>query len=410
MFLTLLSVLSFYSKAMAEARERTFIMIKPDGVHRGLVGKIIKRFEAKGFKLVAMKFMWADKALLEKHYADLAGRPFFPGLVEYMSSGPVVPMVWEGLNVVKTGRVMLGATNPADSVPGSIRGDLCIQVGRNICHGSDAVESANKEIALWFGEKELVNWQPYPWQDLPDDYGKDGFSRINNLKQRFPHLKGAPPSKIVVGLPFYGRTFVSELEGKLGDSADSQGFKGPYSNEHGFMGYNEICSSLQNSSYDWKTEWHDESSQMVARYTDPVTRKGHSVTYDTTRSIANKIKFITRKELAGAMCWSIDTDDFKGSCPEENDTYADFGQYPGVKLNIPTAPKGSFKLLKTINEAMQLASVEWQQEKDIEFAKKQAELDKQNEIPHKETGNTASSLYKTVLPILLVLLPTIVIL
>lgn len=105
-------------------------------------------------------FPQADKPLLEKHYADLAGRPFFPGLVEYMSSGPVVPMVWEGLNVVKTGRVMLGATNPADSCPGSIRGDMCIQVGRNICHGSDAVESANKEIALWFGEKELVSWQP----------------------------------------------------------------------------------------------------------------------------------------------------------------------------------------------------------------------------------------------------------
>lgn len=102
----------------------------------------------------------ADKALLEKHYADLSARPFFPGLVEYMSSGPVVPMVWEGLNVVKTGRVMLGATNPADSCPGSIRGDMCIQVGRNICHGSDAVESANKEIALWFGEKELVSWKP----------------------------------------------------------------------------------------------------------------------------------------------------------------------------------------------------------------------------------------------------------
>lgn len=92
----------------------------------------------------------ASKDLLEKHYADLSARPFFPGLVSYMSSGPVVPMVWEGLNVVKTGRVMLGATNPADSAPGTIRGDLCIQVGRNIIHGSDSVESANKEIALWF--------------------------------------------------------------------------------------------------------------------------------------------------------------------------------------------------------------------------------------------------------------------
>ena len=91
----------------------------------------------------------ASKEHLEEHYADLKKKPFFPGLVEYMSSGPVVPMVWEGLNVVKTGRVMLGETNPKDSLPGTIRGDFCIQVGRNICHGSDAVESAKKEIDLW---------------------------------------------------------------------------------------------------------------------------------------------------------------------------------------------------------------------------------------------------------------------
>ncbi|KAG5889672.1 hypothetical protein JTB14_007812 [Gonioctena quinquepunctata] len=135
-------------------------MIKPDGVQRGLVGKIIKKFEQKGFKLVALKFVWPSEALLQKHYADLSSKPFFPGLVKYMSSGPVVPMVWEGLNVVKTGRVLLGATNPADSAPGTIRGDLCIQVGRNICHGSDAVESAKKEIDLWFTEKELVGWTP----------------------------------------------------------------------------------------------------------------------------------------------------------------------------------------------------------------------------------------------------------
>lgn len=97
---------------------------------------------------------------MKKHYADLSSKPFFPGLVKYMSSGPVVPMVWEGTNVVKTGRVLLGATNPADSAPGTIRGDLCIDVGRNICHGSDAVDSAKKEIALWFSEKELINWKP----------------------------------------------------------------------------------------------------------------------------------------------------------------------------------------------------------------------------------------------------------
>jgi nucleoside-diphosphate kinase len=102
----------------------------------------------------------ASKEHLEKHYADLSGRPFFAGLVKYMASGPVLAMVWEGLDVVKTGRVMLGETNPKDSKPGTIRGDFCIQVGRNICHGSDAVESANHEIALWFKEDELVNWSP----------------------------------------------------------------------------------------------------------------------------------------------------------------------------------------------------------------------------------------------------------
>ncbi|XP_077302775.1 nucleoside diphosphate kinase [Arctopsyche grandis] len=141
-------------------RERTFIMVKPDGVQRGIVGKIIKRFEQKGFKLVALKMLWPSEQLLQQHYSDLSARPFFPGLVKYMSSGPVVPMVWEGLDVVRTGRVMLGATNPAESAPGTIRGDLCIQVGRNILHGSDAVESANKEIALWFTDAELVSWTP----------------------------------------------------------------------------------------------------------------------------------------------------------------------------------------------------------------------------------------------------------
>eukprot|EP00127_Corallochytrium_limacisporum_P001498 Clim_evm4s61 gene=Clim_evmTU4s61 len=139
--------------------ERTYIMVKPDGVQRGLVGEIIKRFEAKGFKLVALKMTSPSKELLEKHYTDLSSKPFFPGLIEYMSSGPVVCMCWEGKGAVKTGRVMLGATNPADSAPGTIRGDLCIEVGRNICHGSDAVESANKEIALWFGEGELNAWE-----------------------------------------------------------------------------------------------------------------------------------------------------------------------------------------------------------------------------------------------------------
>ncbi|KAF8507312.1 nucleoside diphosphate kinase [Hysterangium stoloniferum] len=132
--------------------ERTYIMIKPDGVQRGLVGNIITRFEQRGFKLIAMKLVHATPDHLEKHYADLKGKGFFPGLIKYMASGPVIAMVWEGLDAVKTGRVMLGATNPLASSPGTIRGDFALAVGRNICHGSDAVESAEKEIALWFPE------------------------------------------------------------------------------------------------------------------------------------------------------------------------------------------------------------------------------------------------------------------
>jgi len=145
---------------MTAHRERTFICIKPDGVQRGLVGDIIKRFEQKGFKLVAMKLMQASEEHLKKHYEDLAGKPFFAGLVKYMASGPVVPMVWEGLSAVKTGRIMLGETNPIDSKPGTIRGDYCIQVGRNVVHGSDSVDSANKEIALWFKPEEINSWVP----------------------------------------------------------------------------------------------------------------------------------------------------------------------------------------------------------------------------------------------------------
>ena len=127
-------------------------MIKPDGVQRGLVGEIIARFEKKGFKLQAMKLFSPTAEMLETHYADLAGKGFFKGLVEYMHSGPVCCMVWEGTGAVATGRVMLGATKPADSAPGTIRGDYAIDVGRNICHGSDSVENAEREIALWFPE------------------------------------------------------------------------------------------------------------------------------------------------------------------------------------------------------------------------------------------------------------------
>eukprot|EP00775_Hariotina_reticulata_P007882 gene7882-8078_t len=136
----------------------------PDGVQRGLVGEVIKRFEQRGYTLKGLKLLNVERSLAEKHYADLSSKPFFPALVDYICSGPVVAMVWEGKNVVATGRKMIGATNPQASEPGTIRGDFCIEVGRNVIHGSDSVENAQKEIALWFGE-DLADWTPSlkPW-------------------------------------------------------------------------------------------------------------------------------------------------------------------------------------------------------------------------------------------------------
>eukprot|EP00303_Exanthemachrysis_gayraliae_P007672 CAMPEP_0206014440 /NCGR_PEP_ID=MMETSP1464-20131121/18332_1 /ASSEMBLY_ACC=CAM_ASM_001124 /TAXON_ID=119497 /ORGANISM="Exanthemachrysis gayraliae, Strain RCC1523" /LENGTH=143 /DNA_ID=CAMNT_0053388193 /DNA_START=27 /DNA_END=458 /DNA_ORIENTATION=+ len=140
-------------------------MVKPDGVQRGLVGAIVQRFEQKGFQLCALKLTQPTEDLLKQHYKDLVKKPFFPRLQEYMLSGPVCAMVWKGKGVVASGRTMLGATNPAESAPGTIRGDYCIEVGKNICHGSDSVESAEREIALWFEEGELLEWAPHsePW-------------------------------------------------------------------------------------------------------------------------------------------------------------------------------------------------------------------------------------------------------
>jgi nucleoside-diphosphate kinase len=139
-------------------RERTFIAIKPDGVQRGLIAEIIARFEKRGYKLVGIKVLVPSQSFAEEHYADLKGRPFFPGLVKYFSSGPVVAMIWEGTDVILQGRKMLGTTNPLQSPAGSIRGDFCIEVGRNIIHGSDSAESAQREIALWFKESETADY------------------------------------------------------------------------------------------------------------------------------------------------------------------------------------------------------------------------------------------------------------
>ena len=140
--------------------ERTFLAIKPDGVQRGLVGEIISRFEAKGFTLVGLKFMTVSRELAEQHYDVHREKPFFAGLVNFITSGPVAAMVWEGDGVIAAARKMIGATNPLTAEPGTIRGDFGVNIGRNIIHGSDAVETAHHEIALWFKEEELVSWQP----------------------------------------------------------------------------------------------------------------------------------------------------------------------------------------------------------------------------------------------------------
>jgi nucleoside-diphosphate kinase len=140
--------------------ERTFLAIKPDGVQRKLIGEIIRRFETKGFTLVGLKLMTVSRELAETHYGVHRERPFFAGLVDFITSGPVVAMVWEGEGVIASARKIIGATNPLNAEPGTIRGDFGVNVGRNLIHGSDAPETAQQEISLWFKEEELANWQP----------------------------------------------------------------------------------------------------------------------------------------------------------------------------------------------------------------------------------------------------------
>ena len=138
--------------------ERTCLMVKPDGVQRGLCGEIVSRFEKKGLKLVAMKLMVIPKEVAENHYGEHKGKPFFPSLISYITSGPVLAMVWEGEDAVSVCRNMMGKTNPKESAPGTIRGDYGMQVGMNIIHGSDSVESAEREISIFFRPEELVSY------------------------------------------------------------------------------------------------------------------------------------------------------------------------------------------------------------------------------------------------------------
>ena len=137
--------------------EKTFLMVKPDGVQRNLIGEIVSRFEQKGFQLVGGKLMSISKELAEEHYGEHKERPFFGELVDFITSGPVFAMIWEGENVITTARQMMGSTNPKDAAPGTIRGDFGVTVGKNIIHGSDSPESAVREIGLFFNNEELVH-------------------------------------------------------------------------------------------------------------------------------------------------------------------------------------------------------------------------------------------------------------
>ncbi len=145
--------------------ERTLVLVKPDGVQRGLVGEVISRLESRGLKIVAMKMLHMQEDMAARHYEAHVERPFFSGLVEFITSSPIVAMVLQGPNVVDITRKTMGATNPVDAAPGTIRGDLGINIGRNLIHGSDSVESAQREIDLFFSPQEIVDYprDTDPW-------------------------------------------------------------------------------------------------------------------------------------------------------------------------------------------------------------------------------------------------------
>ncbi len=139
--------------------ERTFVMLKPDAVQRGLVGEIIARFERRGLKIVAMKMVHVTPEFAHKHYEVHVGKPFFEGLIKYITSGPVVAMVLEGTNAIDVARATMGVTNPAKAAPGTVRADFALELGRNLVHGSDGPETAAFEIGLWFTEDELLTYE-----------------------------------------------------------------------------------------------------------------------------------------------------------------------------------------------------------------------------------------------------------
>lgn len=219
-----------------------------------------------------------------------------------------------------------------------------------------------------------------------------------------------------MGVPFYGRAFKTSFEGNIDDEADSLSFQGPYTRENGFLGYNEICELLNNSSSGWSTMWDPETSQVLSR-SEKNTTTGlvQVLCYDNARSIANKVKFAMERQLAGIMAWSIDTDDFHGNCAVEKDTYDDYRHLKSANIGIPQQTNKAYPLLRTINTAILLAL------EDIKYQREHAEevpeipedvMDKDhhpyndddNEIPHgsfssgKEQRSSSTAAVGTFIP------------
>lgn len=192
---------------------------------------------------------------------------------------------------------------------------------------------------------------------------------------------GASPAKIVMGLPFYGRTFITSGEGNYGDASSENGFQGPYTRENGFMGFNEICELLSDSASGWNTSWDGATSQAIARFKDVAKNETRVAVYDSPRTVVNKVHYAMVNNLAGAMVWSIDTDDFRGSCKSDEDirdTFIDLIETArhgaGMTLPIPKRINTNYPLLRTISEAI-LVSIEHSRAANEEG-------DENNEIPH----------------------------
>ncbi|KAL7050542.1 hypothetical protein ACKWTF_004121 [Chironomus riparius] len=203
---------------------------------------------------------------------------------------------------------------------------------------------------------------------------------------------GAPLEKLMLGLPFYGRTFITTQDGNLGDVSDDKGFPGPFTRENGFMGYNEICQALSSTSEEWNSQWDVESSEALAKV--QLANETRVVSYDSPRSIANKVRYAMKKGLGGVMVWSVDTDDFLGECDDKInfDTFNDYRAEPKVKLNIPKRTEKNYPLLRTLNDAIVITLDELKQEEDLIKENDIGDNDKHQNKPDNDPSKASSIL------------------